>query len=36
MEQKYVIPPFSILDTTSGRWLDRRRQWLKLGIKSEI
>lgn len=36
MEAKFLIPPFSILDTTSGRWLERRRKWLELWIKSEI
>lgn len=28
--------PFSILDTQSGAWRARKRNWIKLGIKSEI
>lgn len=28
--------PFSILDTKSGQWQTRKRQWIKLGIKSEV
>lgn len=27
---KYVVPPFSILDTRSGNWQERRRAWLEL------
>lgn len=30
------IPPFSILDTTKKQWLDRKKYWLDLGIRSEI
>lgn len=33
--EKYVIPPFSILDTRSGLWQNRKKLWLSLGIKSE-
>ena len=28
--------PFSILDTKGGDWHNRKRQWIKMGIKSEI
>lgn len=28
--------PFSVLDTKSGLWQARKRNWIKLGIKSEI
>ena len=34
--KKFVIPPFSILDTTQGYWIDRVREWKALGIKSEV
>lgn len=33
---KFVVPPFSILDTMQDYWLRRRRAWISLGIKSEI
>lgn len=33
---KFIIPPFSILNTRQGYWQDRKRQWLSLGIKSEL
>lgn len=33
---KFVIPPFSILDRRSGTWQDRKHKWLTLGIQSEI
>jgi DNA modification methylase len=35
VEEHFIIPPFSILDTRSGRWQERKRAWLSLGIKSE-
>lgn len=33
---KFLVPPFSILDTRQGYWQDRKRAWLSLGIKSEL
>jgi DNA modification methylase len=36
LAEKFLIPPFSIFDTRKGYWQDRRRQWLSLGIQSEI
>lgn len=35
LADRFIIPPFSILDTKQGYWQDRRRQWLALGIQSE-
>lgn len=35
LTDKFIAPPFSILDTKQGYWQDRRRQWLGLGIESE-
>jgi ParB-like chromosome segregation protein Spo0J len=32
----YLLAPFSILDTRSAWWQERRRGWLALGIKSEL
>ena len=36
LQEKFIVPPFSILDTKQGYWQDRKRQWISLGIKSEI
>jgi len=33
---KFVMPPFSILDRRSGPWQERRRRWLKYGFRSEL
>ena len=33
---KFLVPPFSVLDTRQGYWQDRKRYWLDMGIKSEI
>lgn len=35
LEAKFIIPPFSVLDTRQGYWQERRRLWLSLGIKGE-
>lgn len=36
LKNKYIIPPFSIFDTASGDWQNRKNKWKSLGIKSEI
>jgi DNA modification methylase len=36
LRDKFIEPPFSILDTKSGNWQRRKREWKKIGIKSEI
>lgn len=33
---KFLIPPFSTLDTRQGYWQNRKRMWQTLGIKSEL
>lgn len=35
LRDKFIEPPFSVLDTKSGNWQGRKREWLKKGIKSE-
>jgi len=35
LRDKFIIPPFSVLDTKQGQWQDRKKAWLALGIKSE-
>lgn len=36
LRDKFIEPPFSILDTKSGNWQNRKRAWQNIGIKSEI
>ena len=36
LSERFIIPPFSVLDTKSGDWQQRKNYWLSLGIKSEI
>ena len=33
---KFIIPPFSIIDTRKGYWQNRKKAWKDLGIKSEL
>jgi len=36
LRDKFIEPPFSVLDTKNGNWVRRKRQWKGLGIKSEV
>ncbi len=36
MADKFMLPPFTVLNAREGWWQDRKRQWLSLGIKSEL
>lgn len=36
LADRFVVPPFSILDRRSGLWKDRRDKWLSMGIQSEV
>jgi DNA modification methylase len=36
LQAKFLVPPFSVLDTKQGYWQDRKRAWLSMGIKSEM
>jgi ParB-like chromosome segregation protein Spo0J len=36
MAAEFLIPPFSVLSAREGWWQERKRQWIALGIKSEI
>ena len=33
--QKFIVPPFSVLDAKHGDWQKRKRAWAEMGIKSE-
>ena len=36
LAQTFAYPPFSVLNAREGWWQERKRQWLALGIKSEV
>lgn len=36
LADRFLVPPFSVLDTKMGYWQDRKRNWIRLGIKSEL
>lgn len=36
LRNKFIEPPFSILDTKSGNWQKRKKLWILKGLKSEI
>lgn len=33
---RFIMPPYSVLDRKQGSWIRRKKQWLALGIKSEL
>ena len=36
LAQTWEYPPFSVLSARDGWWQERKRQWLALGIQSEL
>ena len=36
LSERFLIPPFSVLDARQGYWQKRKRMWLDLGIRSEL
>lgn len=36
LAQSFDYPPFSVLNAREGWWQERKRQWLALGIQSEL
>ena len=36
LTDKFIVPPFSILDTRQGYWQDRKKAWKDLGLKSDL
>lgn len=36
LARRFIVPPFSVLNAREGEWQERKRQWLALGIKSEL
>lgn len=33
---KFLIPPFTVLNAREGWWQERKRAWLAIGIQSEL
>lgn len=36
LAERFIVPPFTILDTRQGYWQDRKRRWISMGIASEL
>lgn len=36
LTDRFVVPPFSILDASQGYWQKRKRQWIRFGIKGVV
>jgi hypothetical protein len=36
LADRFLIPPFDVLDARQGWWRTRKRQWLSLGMRSEV
>ena len=34
--EKFIVPPFSIIDTRQGYWQKRKKMWYSLGLQSEL
>lgn len=36
LADRFLIPPFDVLDARQGWWRTRKKQWLSLGMRSEV
>lgn len=36
LADRFLVPPFTVLDARGGDWQTRKRRWLDLGIQSEV
>lgn len=36
LSQRFIVPPFSVLNTREGAWQERKRAWISIGIQSEL
>jgi DNA modification methylase len=36
LRERFIEPPFSVLDTKCGSWQNRKKQWKQLGIESHL
>ena len=35
LQERFIVPPFSILDARQGYWNERKKAWLAVGLRSE-
>ncbi|HOR79340.1 MAG TPA: hypothetical protein PLG04_11235, partial [Anaerolineaceae bacterium] len=36
LAERFIVPPFSVLDARQGYWQERKKAWVALGIESEL
>src|ERR1700730_1231948 len=36
LAERFMVPPFSVLNARGGWWQERKAAWLALGIQSEL
>lgn len=36
LSARFLVPPFTVLDARQGYWQDRKKEWIGLGIHSEL
>lgn len=36
LAERFIVPPFSVLDARQGYWQERKRAWIRLGIRGEL
>ena len=36
LQRLFVVPPFSVFDTMTAYWRHRKKEWLALGLKSDL
>lgn len=36
LAERFLVPPFSVIHSNKGDWLERKRKWIDFGIKSEL
>ena len=36
LTDKFIVPPFTVLDARQGYWQERKRAWIGLGLKGEL
>lgn len=36
LRDRFLVPPFSVLDARAGYWQERKQAWLNLGIEPEV
>jgi DNA modification methylase len=36
LQERFLVPPFSLLDARKGYWQERKKHWVALGIESEV